>query len=304
MTARPADSPAPTLGELIHQQAGRLTPAERKVARKLFTTNLMAGFDTVAGLSAECGVSGPTVVRFANKLGFNGYADFQRALRRDLSARIDSPLRLYGRAGRDGNGDPLLEVARTTFRESIDATFSGISAQAFDEVTALLADPRRGLWMSGGRFSQSCAVLLQAHLYQLRPRTQLVSYAPAGRPDALLDLGRRDVMVLFDLRRYQKDTIALADAANARGAVIVLITDPWLSPIADNAHHILTVDVEAPSPYDSLVACTALVETLVAGVIRRSGSSSRKRIAALESLREGFTWDDETLNHHQAQKQS
>ena len=40
----------------------------------------------------------------------------------------------------------------------------------------------------------------------------------------------RNSVVVFDLRRYQKDTIALAEAAGKRGATIVLVTDPWLSP--------------------------------------------------------------------------
>ena len=54
-----------TLGELIQQRTDRLTPSERRVARVLFATNLMAGFDTVAELAERAQVSGPTVVRFA-----------------------------------------------------------------------------------------------------------------------------------------------------------------------------------------------------------------------------------------------
>ncbi len=98
------------------------------------------------------------------------------------------------------------------------------------------------------------------------------------------------------MRRYQKDTIALTRAAKARGATIVLVTDPWLSPIADIADHVLTVDVEAPSPYDSMVPCVALVEGLVAAVVAKMGKTTRRRIAHLESLREGYTWDDQAFS--------
>ena len=105
--------------------------------------------------------------------------------------------------------------------------------------------------------------------------------------------GRRDVLLVFDVRRYQKDTIALAQTAAARGTTLILVTDPWLSPIADIADHVLTVDVEAPSPYDSLVPCIALVETMVAAVVASLGQSTRRRIAELERLRDGVTWDDD-----------
>ena len=282
-----------TLGELIHQRTGELTPSERKVARTLFATNLMAGFDTVAELARRAQVSGPTVVRFATRLGFSGYPEFQRALRGDLARRIDSPLRLYGKNTEAPRGDRLLDHARDVFTRGIAATIASMPAEAFDAVIALLVDRRRPFWTTGGRFTQFFAQMLHAHLYQLLPSSHVIEHAPAGRADALLDLGRRDVLLVFDVRRYQKDTIALAQTAAARGTTLILVTDPWLSPIADIADHVLTVDVEAPSPYDSLVPCIALVETMVAAVVASLGQSTRRRIAELERLRDGVTWDDD-----------
>lgn len=286
-------SPRTTLGELIHQRTGELTPSERKVARILFATNLMAGFDTVAELARRAQVSGPTVVRFATKLGFSGYPDFQRALRGDLAQRIDSPLRLYGKSAETPRGDRLLDHARDTFTRGIATTIASLASDQFDAVIDLLLDKRRPVWTTGGRFTQFLAQMLHAHLYQLRPNSHVIEYTPAGRPDALLDLGRRDVLLVFDVRRYQKDTIALAQTASSRGATLILVTDPWLSPIADVADHVLTVDVEAPSPYDSMVPCMALVETIVAAMVARLGQSTKRRIAELERLRAGITWDDD-----------
>jgi DNA-binding MurR/RpiR family transcriptional regulator len=285
-----------TLGELIHQRTADLTPAERRVARSLFATNMMAGFDTVAELAERAQVSGPTIVRFANKLGFAGYPQFQKALRHDLAERIDSPLRLYAKTPPDTRQDQVLGRARDTFVRGLETTFAAIPQAEFAAVVELLADKRRPIWSTGGRFTQFCAEMLHAHLYQLRPNCHVVAYTPAGRADGLLDVGRRDVLMVFDLRRYQKDTIALTQAAKARGATVALVTDVWLSPIADLADHVLTVDVEAPSPYDSMVPCIALVEALVAGVVMRLGPSTRRRISSLERLREGYTWDDNTIS--------
>lgn len=284
-----------TLGELIHQRTEELTQAERRVARTLFTTNLAAGLDTVAELARRAGVSGHTVFRFATKLGFSGYAELQRALRHELAARIDSPLRLYSRSGSERRGSHLLDNLHDRIALGLESTFSNLVRTEFDAVVDLLADTRRAVWITGGRFTQSGAELLQAHLYQLRPRTRTIAYTPFGRDDALLDISRRDVVVLFDLRRYQKDTIALAEAARRRGATIVLVTDPWLSPIASLAHQVLTVDVDAPSPYDSMVPLMALIEALVAGVVERLGTTGRRRVSALERLRNGYTWDDREI---------
>ena len=284
-----------TLGELIHQRTGELTPAERRVARTLFTTNLAAGLDTVAKLAERSGVSGHTVLRFSTKLGFSGYAELQRALRYELAARIDSPLRMYSRTTSEPGGGHLLDNLHRHFVLGLDSTFANLVRGEFDAVVELLADTRRPVWATGGRFTQSSAELLQAHLYQLRPRTRVIAYTPSGRDDALLDLSRRDVLVVFDLRRYQKDTISLSEAARKRGTTIVLVTDPWLSPIASLADQVLTVDVDAPSPYDSMVSLIALIEALVAGLVERLDESGRRRVTALERLRNGYTWDEKEI---------
>jgi len=287
-----SDSERTTLGELIHQRSADLTPSERKVARTLFATNMMAGFDTVAELAQRTQVSGPTVVRFATKLGFSGYPEFQRALRQDLAARVDSPLSMYQRHHNNGDRGDLMEQARQTFSRGLDETFANLPRHEVDAVVELLADARRPVWMTGGRFSQACAEMLHAHLYQLRPNCRAILFAGAGRDDSLLDMGRRDVLVVFDVRRYQKDTVLFVQKAAKRGVTIVLITDPWLSPIADIADHVLTASVEAPSPYDSMVPTLAVVEALIAALVARMGASTRQRIEELEELRVGFTWGE------------
>ena len=95
-------------------------------------------------------------------------------------------------------------------------------------------------------------------------------------------------MIAFDFRRYQSDTIAFASLASQRGAKIGLVTDRWLSPIAEVANHIVTCDVEAPSPFDSFVAPMALVEMLIASVTTEIGNAGRKRMEELERTRRVF----------------
>ncbi len=48
-----------------------------------------------------------------------------------------------------------------------------------------------------------------------------------------LEISRRDVLCLFDYRRYQQDTIAAGKVAAERGAVVIVFTDPWLSPAVE-----------------------------------------------------------------------
>ena len=115
----------------------------------------MAGFDTVAELARRAQVSGPTVVRFATRLGFSGYPEFQRALRGDLARRIDSPLRLYGKNTEAPRGDRLLDHARDVFTRGIAATIAfieSVDAAAFDG-----AEDRDDGPTPSGRLLRACA---------------------------------------------------------------------------------------------------------------------------------------------------
>src|SRR5690606_34042948 len=103
--------------------------------------------------------------------------------------------------------------------------------------------------------------------------------------DILADLGRKDVLVVFDYRRYQLDVIAFARQAAARGMRILLFTDQWLSPLAEHAEVTMISPLDVASPYDTLVPALAQVEALVARILSTLGEDARARIERLEDVR-------------------
>jgi len=83
--------------------------------------------------------------------------------------------------------------------------------------------------------------------------------------------------VVFDFRRYERDTAAFAQAAHHAGARIVLFTDPWLSPVADIADALLPAQVASTSPFENLTPTVAVVETLVTAIAENLGDQARQR---------------------------
>ena len=92
------------------------------------------------------------------------------------------------------------------------------------------------------------------------------------------------VLIVFDIRRYEKELEKLADLALKQGANIVLFTDAWGSPIEKYAQHCFRATVEVPSSWDSTLAINFLIEALVAEVQSRSSDQSAERIATLEQM--------------------
>ena len=270
------------ISELTRDRMGSVTPAERRVARALLAAYPVAGLESLSQLAAQAGVAAPTVLRFVRKLGFDGFPDFQKVLREEVQARMTSPLSLYPTQARSAKGEILGESLRT-FKRALDKTFHSIPASEFQAVVRLLSDERRRVFLTGGRFSQLLAHYLYGQLKMLRPGCVLVGATFDPRTQMLVDIGRGDVVCVFDFRRYQEDTVAFGRAAAARGATMIVITDPWLSPVAEVADHVLTAYPDTPSPFDSMLGGFALTEAVLAGVVARLGERGRRRVEAVET---------------------
>ena len=279
-----------TIGEEVRERLADMTPAERRVARALLATYPSAGLDSLPHLADSAGVTGPTVLRFVRKIGFDGYPDFQRSLRQEVQARSEGFSSLY--VSRTASTDELLAKSHRAFIQGLDATLGSASLEAeLGGAVALLSDLKRRAWFVGGRFSQITATYLCLQLRMLRPGCGLVDRGPTRRSEDAMEIGRRDVVCVFDYRRYQSDTVAVAELAAKRGAKIVVFTDPWLSPAAEHANHVLISHADSASPFDSLVGAFALTEVLSARVVAALGDKGLARVNELDAMHASMDGD-------------
>lgn len=281
-----ASSDNPSIAERVRAGMARLTTTERKAAHVLLANYPVAGLETVAEFARRADVSAPTILRFVGRLGFAGYPEFQKQLRAELDAQYQTPLaRTPARTGAPLDGGAFLDSFGSAVVDNIATTFANLPAAEFDAVVALLASVRRRVFVVGGRFSDALAQYLAAHLRIVRPGVIHFAGQTDNWRDQLLDLGRKDVVVVFDIRRYQDSLLSLAAKAEDCGATIVLVTDQWLSPIARHAAHVLAARIAVPSNWDSSAAMLALVEALIAATTDRLWETASDRIAAVEHLR-------------------
>ncbi|GHI60854.1 sugar isomerase [Streptomyces asoensis] len=274
-----------TLADDIRRRLGELSPAERKVARVLLSAYPASGFETIATIAERAAVSSPTVLRFVARLGFNGFPDFQAALRAELDERNASPLALY-EAGEAASSDDsttgLLARSSGLFSTAVAQTLAELPAADVENAIALLADPKRRITLVGGRFSHLLAQYLGLHLMQLRDNVRFLPERDVERTAALAEFTRRDVVVVFDYRRYEDETLAIAQLTQEHGGKVIVFTDTFLSPTSAHAQVVLPSRVSTPSPYDSLVPTMAVVETVVAGVISTLGEEAHRHMQRSE----------------------
>lgn len=291
--ARKIRPPLLTIEQRIRAKLPELTPAERRAARAVLEAYPVAALGTIADIAQRAGVSAPSILRWVAKLGYEGFPQFQRAVRDEVQAKMHSPLSLL-------DATPRIDVRSEDFLHRFIGELAGTLAETDRLITEaaliaavdLLCDPKRRIVTIGGRSSHVQAKYLAFHLNQLRAGVHEGSAGVVPLYYQAADLGRHDVVIAFDYRRYERATIEFCRTAARQGSTLVLITDPWLSPIADFTKHVLPVSVNVPSPFDTSIGAFALIEALLAYVLERLGPAARQRMQMLEdktgSMKDGF----------------
>ena len=259
--------------------------AERKVAAALADGFPSQAVGTVGTLAGRAGVSGPTVLRYLAKLGFARFADFQTEVLREIDRQLGSPLHELDRPQAASGDAPLYRRVLLMQADALRRTADGAVPAEFDALADRLADRKLRIRALGGRYSRMLAQRLVLQLGQVRPDVSLIEQPLGFAYDALLDLGSRDLIVMFDYRRYQPELLRFAQQARTTGARICLLTDLWRSPVAPLAEAVLTAPDDSVSPFASRVVPTAQIEALVAAVVERERRTARDRLARLETLR-------------------
>lgn len=277
----PEEGGAQSVRQRIRLRDQQLTASERRVCEVLLDDYPMAGMQSVTKFAELACVSTPTVIRMARKLGFEGFPELQNALRDEVADRIKAPA--LKRDARGGDGHVVHRFADALIG-NLTRSLERLDTATFDEVADLLADTSRHAYFLGGRITGATAAYFHNHMQIIRAGVTLLDQGPSVWPHYLLDMGESSVLVLFDIRRYEKDLLRLAELAQGRGATIVLFTDQWGSPVARVARHVFHLQVEAPSNWDSTTAILAVVEALIAEVQAKRWDESRERLDELEAM--------------------
>ena len=273
-----------TIAERLRMKSAHLTAAERKLNSTLFANYPMAGLVSITEFAREASVSTPSVLRLAKKLGFSGFPAFQEELRAELSAQLQNPIAKHDRWSADAPDTHILNRFASAAMENLSGSLKLLDHRAFDAVVALLADRKRRIHLGGGRITHALASYLATHLQMARPDVSVIPPTPSFWPQYMLEVGKGDIVLIFDIRRYDARMLEFAASAKERGARVVLITDQWISPIARLAVHSLPLRIEAPSSWDSNIVPLFVAEALVAATVNASWPETQARIRELEGL--------------------
>ncbi|MCP8893860.1 MurR/RpiR family transcriptional regulator [Shinella daejeonensis] len=273
-----------TVSDVINAHFAALTRAEKQLAASLLDNYPVSGLGSITTVAENAGVSTPTVARMVQKLGYRGFPDFQARLRHELEATLSGPIAKHDRWAANAPNTHILNRFAEAITTNLRQTLAQLETAEFDTVAALLADRKRSIYIIGGRITKALADYLFTHLQVIRPNVTQISANPSSWPHYVLNMQAGDVLVIFDIRRYEQEMETLARTAHERRVEIVLFTDPWVSPVAKVAEHAFRVHIEVPSAWDSSVLTLFIVEALIEAVQSSAWTETSGRMKTLEQL--------------------
>ena len=276
--------PTGTVRDTIRDCYADLTQSERKFVNAVLENYPSAGLASITAVAERAGVSTPTVARTVQKLGYKGYPQFHRALLTELEAAASGPTQRRAKWAVEAPEGHILNRLAEAVTSNLGQTFAHVDTASFDAAVARLADVNHRLYVVGGRITQAMAHYAFTHFQVIRPEVTHLTAASATWPHYVLDMEAGDVLLVFDIRRYETNLLRLAELARERGVAVILITDQWASPVAKVADLSFTCWVEIPSGWDSNLATMMLLEALIAATQDACWPGTRERYEKLDAL--------------------
>jgi len=251
-----------------------LTQAQKRIAEAIVDNPEFVAFATVDKLSARLGIASSTIVRFAYRLGLDGYPELQERVR----VLVRSRLRGAGDEGDDSSiahlGDSTAAASLRHDLDNLRNTITELNAETLDKAIDVIAGARR-VFFTGGLASGPLAEYTAHTFNRLRGGAQVLGLGDTAAE--ILGMTPEDALVVFSFPPYASQTLQILDAARKRGVVVVGITDSPISPLG-KVDVTLTSRVSGVGPQNSLVAPLGIINVLLNGVAARSpGSADRYR---------------------------
>jgi DNA-binding MurR/RpiR family transcriptional regulator len=250
--------------ERLSTMLSSLPRKQQDLARALRASPEVFAFGTLRALEHTYEVSSLTVIRFAKRLGYEGYADLQAAVREAYFERVGfrwpnepdvAPVR----------ANDLVTATKERHQANLDTAYAGVDAGALDAVARAVAGSQRVLLFGAGT-AMLVAKLGARLLRHVGVRADVVESAGIDGVIALHDVEPGDVVIGVGLWLQFAELVSVMALAKRLGATTVALVGSQASSVRANADVVLLAPAQGTAHTFSVVASVAVMELVVARI--------------------------------------
>ena len=270
----------------MSEQYGKMSKSHKAIARFILEHYDQAVFMTAAKMGETLGISESTVVRFADRVGYAGYPEFQRALEECVKGKLSSIQKMDAKYGKSTQSEVLTSVI-TADIEKLQHTIDNLDPAAFESAveTILAADT---IYIMGLRSNEPLAEFLHFYLNMIRGGVVLLKTTSVSETfEQMIRINEKDCFIGISFPRYSMRTLQAMEFASDRNAKVIAVTDSIHSPMSLYSSCNLLARSDMVSIVDSLVAPLSVINALVVALCLRCPQDVRCNLEMLEE-----TWNN------------
>jgi DNA-binding MurR/RpiR family transcriptional regulator len=218
--------------EELRTRFDELTNSQKRIAEAIVEDPEFVAFATVDQMGSKLGLNPSTIVRFAYRIGLDGYNDLQNRVRERVRAQLSH----RDTVGSDGEKSPARHLGKVFARSFehdaaiLNRTISQLNNEELTRSVDALVRARH-VFIVGGFASYGTAHYVALALNRIRGDTFLLGPREDDAATLLLQVTSKDTLVAFTVPPYASSTLRIVRQAKALGATVIAITDSSISPV-------------------------------------------------------------------------
>lgn len=259
-----------------------LTPKAQTLGNYIMQNPAKVVFMTTKELAETCAVSEATVVRFVASIGYQGYSDFQQALKDFINTGMSLP----ERADMKGIKEPGLDRLHRGVLEELNNLkhmYETIDVETMNQFVTYL-DESDNIFVTGSRLSYTFAYYLGWSLTKIRKGVHIFNGSDSTTIDFLTNAPPNSLVILTAATRYPNELIKLSKLVRRLGHTLLVLTDAAISPVIPFANLSLVVPSRSIPFIGNVSNMLCVIQYMVQELASRRGEDLQKHQEQLEQV--------------------
>lgn len=265
----------------------KLTKTQKMIATFILDNSADACFMTSTEIAESLGVSESSVIRFSRSLGYSGFMEFQRQLRKDyqdkilsISSTITVPSQRIAKQAKLDNSTDYIDRHFKIAAKNLESVFIHNSIELFEEAAQIVVSSKRK-YIAASRGDTSLSDYFLLYLKQMIPHVVMTNTTAISPIDHMCSIAKEDCLIIFSFPRYSSIDEITAQMAYDIGARIIVITDKPSALLAPYATVLFTAPVDSNAFFNSFIGPQFISEALLE-VISHKVKGIEKRLKRID----------------------
>jgi DNA-binding MurR/RpiR family transcriptional regulator len=275
--------------EKIREYYDHLSRSYRKVADFIMSNYYEVSFMTAAQLAFAVGVDTTTVVRFSQRLGYNGYPELLNDVREQVKSEIYASYRPQELAAEDPAG--VFKDRLTHEQHNLKQMLTHMPPEHIEEIAAMFARAEHIVLIAEG-YAEAVADMTAQQLRHRGLSAEYVSNDAVKKAAVLMNLSSQSLVVGISATAYGTNVARALELARLKGCATLGVIGALASPVNRVSDRVIYAPTDVAGPLPSIVALVAALAGLVQIASKDNAASVERHLTEFNQAYQFLTQPD------------